>query len=54
MPMFNWRPGPNEIVLPMVRFRVYLAVALPLTAVVLLVWGYWMWRERRKVRKETY
>ncbi len=57
--MFNWQPRAVEDVFRIHYFRIYLALVLPLTAVVLAMWTLWpLWakhkqdREKEKTKKK--
>jgi hypothetical protein len=48
MPMFNWQRKPDEVLLTFGDFRIFLAIAIPLTAIVLSAWLIWQrWRAGR-------
>lgn len=51
MSMFDWQAGPGQQVVAS-RFWVYWAVATPLTMVVLVIWGFWVWHHNKSETPE--
>jgi len=49
--MFNWQHKPGEDVMHIKYFRIYLMLAIPLTAVVLVIWAAWLRFYKYKLAK---
>jgi len=50
--MFNWQPRAGENVVRFHYFRIYIALALPLTALVLSTWALWLLWSKHKQNRE--